>query len=150
MCDEPLMRVDPWLGLRFNSAMNKKIALVLILLFGTGLNSFAQTNSTPGAPTAGIIAATKKFFATLDDAQRGKVVFDFKDEAQRKRWSNLPTSFVKRGGLRMGDLTKAQREAALAVLAAALSPQGVRKGSADRRGRRLVEKIERRDDVWAR
>ena len=67
--------------------MNKKIALVLIVLFGAGLNSFAQTNSTPGAPTAGIVAATKKFLATLDDAQRGKVVFDFKDEAQRKRWS---------------------------------------------------------------
>ena len=30
--DELFVRVDPWLGLRFNSAMNKKIALVLILL----------------------------------------------------------------------------------------------------------------------
>ena len=104
--------------------MNKKIALVLILLFGAGLNSFAQTNSTPGAPTAGIVAATKKFLTTLDDAQRGKVVFDFKDEAQRKRWSNLPTAIFKRQGLRMGDLTKPQRDAVLAVLAAALSPQG--------------------------
>ena len=91
MLDELFVRVDPWLGLRFNLAMNKKIALVLILLFGAGLNSFAQTNSTPGAPTAGIVAAAKKFLATLDDAQRGKVVFDFKDEAQRKRWSNFPT-----------------------------------------------------------
>lgn len=98
--------------------MNKKIALVLMVLFGTGLNSFAQTNSTPGAPTAGIITATKKFLATLDDAQRGKVVFEFKDEAQRKRWSNLPTGIFKRQGLRMGELTKAQQEAALAVLAA--------------------------------
>ena len=43
--------------------MNKNIALVLIVLFGTGLNSFAQTSSTPGAPTAGIVAATKKFLA---------------------------------------------------------------------------------------
>ena len=86
--------------------MNKKIALVLILLFGAGfaLNSFAQTNSTAGATTAGTVAATKKFLATLDDAQRGKVVFDFKDEAQRKRWSNLPTAIFKRQGLRMGDL----------------------------------------------
>ena len=73
------MRVDPYLGLRFNLAMNKKIALVLIVLLGAGLNSFAQTGSTPGAPTAGIVAASKKFLATLDDTQRGKVVFDFKD-----------------------------------------------------------------------
>ena len=60
--------------------MTKKIALVFCLLFGAGVNSFAQTNSTPGAPTAAVVAATKKFLATLDDIQRGKVVFDFKDE----------------------------------------------------------------------
>src|SRR5215471_18233000 len=107
--------------------MNKKLALVLIVLLGAGLKSFAQTNSTPGAPTAGIVAGAKNFLATLDDAQRSKVVFDFKDEAQRKRWSNLPTAIFKREGLRMGDLTQAQRDAALAVLAAALSPQGYEK-----------------------
>jgi hypothetical protein len=72
-------------------------------------------------------AAANAFLATLDDAQRGKVSFDFNDEAQRKRWSNLPTSMVKRGGLRMGDLTPKQREAAMAVLAAALSKQGYEK-----------------------
>ena len=82
--------------------MNKTIALVLIVLLGAGSNSFAQTNSTAGAPTAAIVAATRKFLATLDDAQRGKVVFDFKDEAQRKRWSNLPTAIFKRQGLRVG------------------------------------------------
>ena len=60
----------------------KKLGRLLILLFGAGLalNSFAQTNSKPSTPTAGIVAASKKFLATLDDAQRGKVVFDFKDE----------------------------------------------------------------------
>ena len=85
--------------------MNKKLALVLIMLLGAGLNSFAQTNSTPGAPTAGIVDAATNFLATLDDAQRSKVVFDFKDEAQRKRWSNLLTTIFKRQGLHMGDLT---------------------------------------------
>ena len=107
--------------------MIKQIALLLILLFGAGLNSFAQTKPTTDGPSAGFVAASQKFLATLDDAQRGKVVFDFKDEAQRKRWSNLPPSIFKRQGLRMGDLTKPQREAALAVLAAALSPQGYNK-----------------------
>ena len=107
--------------------MNKKIALVLIVLFAAGLNSFAQTSSTAGAPTAAIVAASKNFLATLDDAQRGKVVYAFKDEAQRKRWSNLPTAIFKRQGLRMGDLTKPQRDAVLAVLVSALSPQGYEK-----------------------
>jgi len=107
--------------------MNKKIALVLIVLLGAGVNSFAQMNSKPGAPTANIVAAAKKFLATLDDAQRTKVVFDFKDDAQRKRWSNLPSAIFTRQGLRIGDLTEAQREAVLAVLQAALSPQGYEK-----------------------
>ena len=38
-----LARVDPWLGLRLNLAMNKQIALLLIILLGAGLNGFAQT-----------------------------------------------------------------------------------------------------------
>lgn len=103
------------------------IALIFIVFVGPALNGFAQTNSTSGATTTGIVAATKKFLATLDDAQRGKVVFASKDEAQRKRWSNLPTAIFKRQGLRTGDLTNPQREAGLAVLAAALSPQGYTK-----------------------
>lgn len=74
-----------------------------------------------------ITAAATKFLATLDETQRSQVVFDFKDNAQRARWSNFPTSFFKRGGLRMGDLTKSQRDAALALLAAALSPRGYEK-----------------------
>lgn len=110
--------------------MNKKILLASALaLCGYGLapKGFAQTSPAPGKPTAEIAAAAKKFLATLDEAQRGKVVFVFKDEAQRKRWSNLPTGIFRREGLRMGDLTQLQRDAALAVLAAALSPQGYEK-----------------------
>jgi Protein of unknown function (DUF3500) len=91
------------------------------------LNTFAAESSAKGNATGEIAAATKKFLATLDDTQRSKVVFEFKDDAQRKRWSNLPTGAVQRGGLRMGDLTKPQRDAARAVLAAALSPQGYEK-----------------------
>jgi hypothetical protein len=91
------------------------------------LNGYSQSNPATDKATGGIAAAAKTFLATLDNAQRGKVVYDFKDDAQRGRWSNLPISFVKRGGLRMGDLTKPQHEAVMAVLAAALSPQGYEK-----------------------
>ena len=110
--------------------MKAKTTLVFFLCLLTAClfsNGFAQTSSASGQATADTVAAAKKFLASLDDAQRGKVSFDFKDEAQRKRWSNLPTSFVKRGGLRMGDLTKAQRDGVLALLSAALSPQGYEK-----------------------
>ena len=127
--DELVVRVDPWHRVSFTLRMNNKIALVFIVLLsvGAGLNSFAQTNSTPDTPTVGMVAATKQFLATLEDAQRSKVVFDFNDTPQRQRWSNFPTSFVKRGGVRMGDLTPPQREAVWAVLAVALSPQGYEK-----------------------
>src|SRR6516164_6788920 len=84
-------------------------------------NTFAQA---AGKATAEAAAAAKKFLTTLDETQRGKVVFDFKDSAQRKRWSNLPTTMVPRAGLRMGDLTSVQRDAAMAVLVAALSQIG--------------------------
>jgi hypothetical protein len=108
--------------------MNKNLILASALLFLGGelaLNTFADEISAKG--TREIAAAAKKFLATLDEGQRGKAVFEFKDDAQRKRWSNLPTSMVKRAGLRMGDLTKPQRDAAMAVLSAALSPQGYEK-----------------------
>jgi hypothetical protein len=108
--------------------MNKSILLVAVLTWcgaWWAREGFAQGKTAQSMPE--ISAAAKKFLATLDESQRGKVMFDFKDEAQRKRWSNLPTSFVKRGGLRMGDLTKPQRDGVMGVLAAALSPQGYQK-----------------------
>src|SRR5690349_18149630 len=108
--------------------MSKKIIRALTLaLFAACLcpSSFAQSNST----TADTVAAAKKFLATLDDSQRGKAVFDFKDDAQRKRWSNLPSPMFQRAGLRVGDLTPAQREAVHALLKTALSPRGYEKAS---------------------
>ena len=109
--------------------MNTRIALIAISLFSVcfGLSGIAQTSSAPGRPIVGIVASAEKFLATLDDAQRKKVVFDLKDEAQRKRWSNLPNGIFKREGLRMGDLTEPQRAAAMAILGAALSSQGYEK-----------------------
>src|ERR1051326_7550116 len=71
--------------------MIKKFLRASALLFlgaGLVLNTFSGDNPTTGGPGE-IAAAGKKFLATLDDAQRSKVVFDFKDDAQRKRWSNL-------------------------------------------------------------
>ena len=110
--------------------MIKKIILAsTFALFAAwfGVISFAQRVPETDSRAAGIAAASKNFLGTLDDAQRSKVVFDFKDAEQRKRWSNLPVGNVPRTGMRMGDLTQPQREAAMAVLKAALSPQGYEK-----------------------
>ena len=88
------------------------------------VSSLAQRGPATDTRAAAVSVASQKFLGTLDESQRSKVVFDFRDAEQRKRWSNLPVANVPRAGLRMGDLTQPQRDAAMAVLKAALSPQG--------------------------
>src|SRR5438128_1484823 len=91
------------------------------------VSSLAQRGPLTDTRAAPAAVASQNFLGKLDDSQRSKVVFDFNDAEQRKRWSNLPVGSVPRAGLRMGDLTPPQREAAMAVLKAALSPQGYEK-----------------------
>ena len=63
---------------------------------------------------------------TLDDAGRAKVQFPF-EGPQKTRWSNLPSPMFQREGLRLGDLTPAQRTAVMTLLSTALSKDGYRK-----------------------
>ena len=79
----------------------------------------------PEAPRR-IVAAAQAFLATLDEAGRAKAQLPY-DSPQRTRWSNLPIGMVPRNGVRMGDLTPAQRTAGLAVLEAAFSKDGYTK-----------------------
>jgi hypothetical protein len=87
----------------------------------------AEAATVKADATTRVVAAADAFLATLDDANRAKAVFAADDEEQRRRWSNLPTGIYKRNGLRYGDLTPAQLDAANAVLKAALSESGYRK-----------------------
>jgi uncharacterized protein DUF3500 len=82
---------------------------------------------SPQPNTAKAVAAANAFLSTLDDKQKSAVLFKFDDEKQRARWSNLPVRMVPRAGLRMGDLSDAQRKAAMDLLAATLSPRGFEK-----------------------
>jgi hypothetical protein len=84
----------------------------------------AQSSSEVGST---IVARANGFLSSLDEGQRSKVLFDFNDAAQRVKWSNLPTTMVARAGLKMGDLTEAQRKAAMGLLAAMLSKRGYEK-----------------------
>ena len=79
-----------------------------------------------GAVTARVAAAANAFLATLSDAERAKCTFGF-TSSQRTGWSNLPTGAFQRNGLRFGDMTVRQRDAALALVAAALSRDGYQK-----------------------
>src|SRR5438067_556393 len=84
----------------------------------------AQTSSSI---TSTIVASANGFLSSLDEGQRSKLLFDFNDAAQRVKWSNLPTTMTPRAGLKMGDLSQAQREAAMGLLAATLSKRGYEK-----------------------
>lgn len=84
-------------------------------------------SETASTPTVAVVEAAKTFLSSLDEAQRAKEIFAYNDQKQRARWSNLPVSFVPRAGLALGELSKAQRAAAMALLASALSPQGFQK-----------------------
>jgi len=77
--------------------------------------------------TSRIVSAANTFLATLDQAQHQAVLYSFNDEEQRKRWSNLPVSFVRRGGISLKEMNPAQRSAAMALIASALSPRGFEK-----------------------
>lgn len=118
--------------------------LCLFALVSTGwvlqLMANQQTrkiNTTPAPPlkvepakdsdaTGKTVAAAKAFLATLDNAARSKVNFPF-DGDQKSKWSNLPEPMYKRNGLRLADMTATQREAAMKLLATALSKQGLQK-----------------------
>ena len=77
--------------------------------------------------TLQIVKAANAFLSTLDQKQRGGVMFAFDDEAQRARWSNLPTTIVKRAGLSMGELSDTQRAAAMTLVSSVLSRRGFEK-----------------------
>jgi hypothetical protein len=106
--------------------------------------SLAATPS-PSAPappaaadaTARIVASAQALLATLDEAGRTRIQFSF-DSPQKARWSNLPTGIFKREGLRLGDLTPAQKTAAMALLSTALSQDGYRKVVAIMRGDEIL------------
>jgi hypothetical protein len=104
---------------------------LLALIAATG---FAQRAGTPPAKavgtaadaTARIVAAAQAVVASLDESGRTKIQFPF-DGPQRTKWSNLPSPMFQRDGIRLADLTPAQRAAVDALLSTALSKDGYRK-----------------------
>ncbi len=85
------------------------------------------TIATAQTATSRMVSAANGFLSTLDEKQRQAVLFSFDDQEQRKRWSNLPVSFVPRGGISLKEMNSAQRSAAMTLVASALSPRGFEK-----------------------
>ena len=109
--------------------------MVRTTLLGSSMSSFlaavlccglahAQSSSSIASK---IVASANGFLSSLDEGQRSKVLFEFNDAAQRTKWSNLPTTMVRRAGLKMGDLSAPQKKAAMELLASMLSQGGYEK-----------------------
>ena len=101
---------------------NKFIGVAALTLIGSSF-----TASRPDTATSRIVTAANNFLSSLSEKQRQSVLYAFDDEKQRATWSNLPTSFVPRGGIPLKDMTPAQRSAAMALVSAALSAKGFEK-----------------------
>ena len=82
------------------------------------------------APAAGrtlrAVEAADAFLKSLDASQRDRALLAF-DSPRKADWSNLPVTFVPRNGVRLGDLSREQRDAAMRLVAAVLSKEGYRK-----------------------
>lgn len=100
--------------------------LIAIILPFVAASSRQSAVPRESGATPAIVATANAFLAALNDAQRTRGTFGF-ESPQRTGWSNLPTGIFQRNGLRLGDLTAAQRRAALDVMAAALSRNGYEK-----------------------
>ena len=120
--------------------------VVLSVVATTGLAQRPATSSTTSHPsaaeaTASIVAAAQAVLKTLDDAGRAKVQFPF-EGPQKTKWSNLPSGIFKREGVRLADLTPAQRTAVDRLLSTAFSKDGYRKVTEIMRGDEVLRKAE--------
>lgn len=84
----------------------------------------SATTSTIEDTTPTIVAAANAFLATLSDTERDNVLFDWTDNTQKQRWSNLPEGLYERAGLMWGDMSETQQNAWLALMQATLSAEG--------------------------
>jgi hypothetical protein len=94
--------------------------------------SGTQRGSTVSGTTARAVTAAQAFLAALTPELRARAQLTLRPEI-RSIWSNLPTGVVmqvgakERNGVKLGELNAAQQQAALALVAATLSPSGYEK-----------------------
>src|SRR5215210_111274 len=100
-----------------------------------------------GDATSRTVAATEAFLATLDDAQREQVTYDF-DSDEKSAWSNFPVPVVPRNGVPFSDMTEEQQQAAMAILQAALSEEGYQKTVGIMVGDQVVREEEDNPDLF--
>jgi hypothetical protein len=130
--------------MRFPIQLASTVCLgLLATVTATGLpQRGAPSQASQGAPSdagARIAAAAQALLTSLDEAGRAKVQFPF-EGPQKTRWSNLPSPMFQREGLRLADVTPAQRALVNTLLTTALSRDGYRKVTEIMRGDEVLRK----------
>ncbi|MFO0738982.1 MAG: DUF3500 domain-containing protein [Labilithrix sp.] len=105
----------------------------------SGTTSSSSTTSSSGATVTGncsydtsaeenraaVVAAANALLATLTTEQKTAIRYE-KTLANAAQWSNFPTTFVQRNGVRMGDMSAEAQAAAVALAAVAAGDVGAR------------------------
>ena len=71
-----------------------------------------------------LACAANALLDSLDSSQLATMQYDFSDSEARTVWSNLPTGNVQRNGVKLGDMTTAQKALAMNLASVALSEAG--------------------------
>jgi len=85
--------------------------------------TLSVTTTTSGTLSADVYTAATTYYNTLSTTQQTATQVAWSLDAARK-WSNLPSTFVARNGVKWGDLSTAQKTAARSLIATALSSAG--------------------------
>ena len=101
----------------------------LLAMAGEALLSLSPLAPAQQSSTQEVVRAADSFLAILTPDQRQKVMYAFDDAAQRARWSNFPTGVVARGGIGLKQVTTAQQDAAMKLMATLRRPMGMQKVS---------------------
>ena len=111
--------------------MNRSLFTIAFILAASAspgvLVAHPETKASSAESTARAVSmsdAATRFLATLDTAQRQKLVHALDDNGARTDWSNLPSVFYPRSGLALGELSEPQRITLHDLLAASMSGEG--------------------------
>ena len=120
------------------------LTVSLALAATAAVFSYDRLAESPGARMS---AAAGKLLASLDDAQKEKVLFPYQT-AERPQWHFVPLETRK--GVPLKEMTEAQREAARALLATALSESGYEKADTIMSLEKLLQELEGAGRRWPR
>jgi hypothetical protein len=91
----------------------------------SGTTATCNADSSTAVNTQQVTEAADLFLATLTDAQRKAIQYEPTLENARV-WSNFPTPFVKRNGVKLGDLSSGAQSAARLLIDAAAGTAGAK------------------------